>query len=163
MDWPAGRASMSRWTRRSSCSIWRRCRASRQLSASSQDALLGRLKEDFEEEAAVAFVEQGANLRGLHGLVRESRDDQSGENLLRLEALIEPFLLEALGNLAAKALGFHQHADQAALDGFGGFADKFRLGFHFAAALVGSFAESRAQHGFVNAELLRDPRGPLRT
>jgi hypothetical protein len=124
-------------------------------------ALLSGLEEDFEEEAAVAFVEKGANLCGLHGLVRESRDDQSREDLLRLKALIETCLLEALGDFATKTLGFNQHADEAALGGLGGSADKFWLGFHFAAALVGGFAQSGAKDRFVNAKLLGDARGPL--
>jgi hypothetical protein len=125
--------------------------------------LLGRLKEDLEEEAAVAFVEQGAKLRGLHGLARESSDDKSGEDFFRLKTIIETLLLEALGNLATKALGFDQHADEAALGRFGSFANEFGLGLNLAAAFVGSFAESGAKHGFINAELLGDARGPLRT
>ena len=124
---------------------------------------MGRLEEDFEEEATIAFVEKGAKLCGLHGLVGESRDDESGEDLFRLEALVETTLLETLGNLATKAFGFDQHADEAAFGRFGSFANKFGLSLNLAAAFVGSFAESGAKDRFINAELLGDARGPLGT
>jgi hypothetical protein len=113
-------------------------------------ALLGRLEEDFEEEAAVAFVEKSANLGGLQRLIRESRDDQSREDLLGFEALIEASLLEALSNLAAKALGLYQHTDEATFGGLGSSGDQLRLGLDLAAAFVGGFAECGAKDGFVN-------------
>ncbi len=62
----------------------------------------------------------------------------------------------------AEAFAFGEHADQPALDGFGGAADQFWLGLHFAAALGGGLAEGGAQHRFVEAQLLRDARGPFR-
>ena len=124
-------------------------------------ALLGWLEEDFEEQAAVALVEKGSNLRGLHGLVGKLGDNESSEDLFRLEAFIETRLLEPPSNLAAKAFGFNQHTDQTALGGLGCFADQLWLGLDLAAAFVGGFAECGAKDGFVDAQLLGDARGPL--
>ena len=114
-------------------------------------ALLGRLEEDFEKEAAVTLLEKGSNLRGLHGLVRKPGDNESSEDLFSLEAFLETRLLEPPSNLTAKALGFYQHTDEAALGGLGCFADQLRLGLDLAAAFVGGFAECGAKDGFVNA------------
>jgi len=73
-------------------------------------------QQNLEEQAAVALLQHGGDFGGLHRLAGEAGEDQRGENLLRLEAMVEARVLEALGQLLAEPLGFREHANQAALD-----------------------------------------------
>src|SRR5579859_2947460 len=98
-------------------------------------------KQNLEEQAAVAFFQRGGDFGGLHRLPREAGEDQRGENLLRLETVIEPRVLEALRQFLAEPFGFREHANQPALDRFGRFAHKLRLELHLAAAFRGGFAK----------------------
>src|SRR5258706_12100327 len=70
-------------------------------------------------------------------------------------------ILQMLGKLQTEALRLRQHADQPPLDRLGRAPDEFWLGLHFAAAFGSGLAQRRAQYRFIQAELLRNPRGPL--
>src|SRR5580692_12012626 len=124
--------------------------------------LAGLLEENLEEHAPVAFFELRSYFGSLYGLIGEACDNQRRENFLRLEPAIELSSLEPLRQLAAKSFGLRQHADQSPLHGLGRTAYQFRLDLQFAVALGGCLAEGGSQHGLVQMELLRDPRGPFR-
>src|SRR4029077_553075 len=98
---------------------------------------------------------------GLHRLAGKVGSDQSCEDFFRFETEMELVLLDSLSQLVAEALAFDEHADQAALDGFGGAADELGLNLHFAAAFGGCFAEGCAKNGLIEPKLLGDSGGPF--
>src|ERR1700719_1605505 len=95
----------------------------------------GLFKEDFKEHAAVPFFEGGGDFAGLHGLAGKIGGDQSREDFFGFETEMELVLVDSLSQLVAEAFAFDEHANQAALDGFGGAADELGLNLDFAAAV----------------------------
>ena len=143
----------------SSCSRWRRRRASRQLSASSQEGVcVGSNRISKNTRRSRSF--RSAPIRWPASAVRMRGDDQGGKDLLGFEALIQAALLQALREFPAESsASISMRIKRRSMASR--FTDELRLSFHLAAALRGSFAQSCAQDGFVNAQLLRDARGPF--
>ena len=120
-------------------------------------------EKNFEQDAAVAAIEFGANLRGLHRFSCEDRGDESGEDFFGLEADVELSFVDLVGQFEAEAFSFGKHSNDAALGGFCGATDQFGLEFYLVAAFRGGFANFSAEDGFVEAKLLGDARGPFGT
>src|SRR5579863_10448734 len=118
-------------------------------------------KQDFEEDAAVAVVEFGADLGGLDRFAGQHGSYECGQNFLGFEADVEFGFVDLVGEFEAETFGFGEHADNSALGGFCRPADEFGFDLHFAAAFGGGFGQLRAQNGFVETELLRDACRPF--
>jgi hypothetical protein len=81
--------------------------------------LAGFFEQNFVEDSAIAVFESCGDLRGLERLVGVAGGNEGGEDFFGFEAVMELALLKLLREFLAKALGFGEHADEAALDGFG--------------------------------------------
>src|SRR6201998_1736689 len=120
-------------------------------------------KQNLEEQAAVALLEDRGHFRGLKRLSRKAGNDQRRKNLFRFQAVVEPRILQVLRQLVAETLRISEHANQSPLDRLGRAGDELRLELQFAATLGGSLAKGGAQNRLLNSQLLRDARGPFGT
>jgi hypothetical protein len=113
--------------------------------------LAGILEQDFEQDAAVAIFERGANFGGLNGVAGQHGSYQGGQNFLGFKANVKLSFVDLMGEFEAEGLGFGEHSNDAPLDRLCRATDEFGLEFDLVAALFGSFVELSAEDGFVEA------------
>jgi len=93
---------------------------------------------DFEEQAAVFFVERGGQCGGFGSSAVGDALQKGREDFFGLEALVEMVGDEGSSDFFAESVGIEKHLQEATLSGLSAGGDEFGFGFDFAAPLGGS-------------------------